>query len=45
MLLKLPAPNVGGLLEDLANELGPRVRHRRRGAPELVAAAGRPAQT
>jgi polyphosphate kinase len=45
MLLKLPPPNVGELLQDLAYELGLRVRHRRHGSPELVTADGRPAQT
>lgn len=45
MLLKLPAPNVGELLEDLASDLGLRVRHRRYGSPELVTADGRAAQT
>jgi len=45
MLLKLPAPNVGELLEDLASDLGLRVRHREHGSPELVTADGRPAQT
>ncbi len=45
MLLKLPAPNVGELLEDLANELGLRVRLHSGGAPDLITADGRPAQT
>ncbi len=45
MLLKLPPPNVGELLQDLASELGLRVRHRRHGSPELVTADSRPAQT
>jgi polyphosphate kinase 2 len=45
MLLKLPAPNVGELLEDLATELGLRVRLHSGGAPDLITADGRPAQT
>ncbi len=45
MLLKIPAPNVGELLEDLANELGLRVRLHSGGAPDLITADGRPAQT
>ena len=45
MLLKLPDPDVGELLADLADELGLRVRQRGRGAPELLTPDGRPAQT
>ncbi len=45
MLLKLPEPDAGELLEDLADELSLRVRHRARGAPELLTQDGRPAQT
>ncbi len=45
MLLRLPEPDVGELLEELADELGLRVRHRARGAPELLTRDGRPAQT
>jgi polyphosphate kinase len=45
MLLKLPEPDVRELLEDLAAELGLRVRRRERGAPELLTPDGRPAQT
>jgi polyphosphate kinase len=45
MLLKLPEPDAGELLEDLADELGLRVRHRQSGAPELLTQDGRPAQT
>jgi polyphosphate kinase len=45
MLLKLAAPDVGELLEEVAGELGLCVRHRNRAAPELLTPDGRPAQT
>jgi polyphosphate kinase 2 len=45
MLLKIPDPDVGELLADLADELGLRVRQRGGGAPELLTPDGRPAQT
>jgi polyphosphate kinase len=45
MLLRRPEPDAGELLEDLADELGLRVRHRRRGAPDLALPDGRAAQT
>jgi polyphosphate kinase 2 len=44
MLLKLPDPDVGELLADLADELGLRVRQRG-GAPELLTPNGSPAET
>jgi polyphosphate kinase 2 len=45
MLKRRPEPETGELLDDLAGELGLCLRHRARGAPDLVTADGRPAQT
>ena len=45
MLMRRPEPDTGELLDDLADELGLCLRHRAHGAPELVTADGRPAQT
>jgi polyphosphate kinase len=45
MLLRRPEPDTDALLDDLADELGLRVLRRAHGAPDLVAADGRPAQT
>ena len=45
MLMRRPEPGTGELLDDLAGELGLCLRHRARGAPDLITADGRPAQT
>ena len=45
MLMRRPEPDTGELLDDLAGELGLYLRQRDRGAPALVTADGRPAQT
>jgi polyphosphate kinase len=45
MLLKCPGRDIGELLEDMADELGLRVRHRRHGPPWLVRPDGSPART
>lgn len=43
--MRRPEPDTGALLDDLAGELGLCLRHRDRGAPALITADGRPAQT
>lgn len=43
--MRRPEPDTAELLDDLAGELGLCLRHRARGAPDLVTADGRPAQT
>jgi hypothetical protein len=45
MLLRCPERDVGELFEELAGELGLRVRRRKDGAPGLVAPDGSAAQT
>ncbi len=45
MLLKRPERDIGELLEDMADGLGLRVRHRRHGPPRLVRPDGSPART